>query len=198
MRRSHAVIVLALAVLVAGCGEDATDPAASSEQSREGAIEVTMANADGDDVGTVTLVPEEGKIRVEAELEGLEPGFHGFHVHDTGRCEPEAPEGAFTTAKGHLAGGGNVHGEHAGDMPSLYVTEDGRASLNVLLDRFAPRELLADDGAAIMVHGDPDNFAHVPDRYTSSEAEEPGPDEDTRKTGDAGARVACGVIGTGT
>ncbi|MBW3549127.1 MAG: superoxide dismutase family protein, partial [Actinobacteria bacterium] len=161
-------------------------------------IEVTMANADGDDVGTVTLVPEVGKVRVEAVLEGLEPGFHGFLVHDTGRCEPEAPEGPFTTAGGHLAGGGDVHGGHAGDMPSLYVTEDGTASLNVLLDRFAPRELLADDGTAIIVHGDPDNFAHVPDRYTSSEAEEPGADEDTRKTGDAGARVACGVIGTGT
>lgn len=198
MRRSQPVIVLAFAVLVAGCGEDATDPAASSEQSREGAIEVAMANADGDEVGTVTLVPEEGKIRVEAELEGLEPGFHGFHVHDTGRCEPEAPEGPFATAAGHLAGGGDVHGEHAGDMPSLYVTEDGTASLNVVLDRFTTRELLADDGAAIMVHGDPDNFAHVPDRYTSSEAEEPGPDESTRKTGDAGSRVACGVIGTGT
>ncbi len=198
MRRSQPAIVLALAVLVAGCGEDATDPAASSEQSREGAIDVAMANADGDEVGTVTLVPEEGKVRVEAELQGLEPGFHGFHVHDSGRCEPEAPEGAFTTAKGHLAGGGDVHGEHAGDIPSLYVTKDGTASLNVLLDGFTTEQLMADDGAAIMVHGDPDNFAHVPDRYTSSQAEEPGPDEDTRKTGDAGARVACGVVGTGT
>lgn len=198
MRRSQPVIVLALAVLVAACGEDASDPATSSDTSREGAVEVALSDADGEDVGTVTLVPEDGNVRVEAELQGLEPGFHGFHVHDVGRCEPEAPEGAFTTAGGHLAGGGDAHGQHAGDLPSLYVTEDGTASLSALLDGFTVEELMADDGAAVMVHGDPDNFAHVPDRYTSSEAEQPGPDEATTKTGDAGSRVACGVVGTGT
>jgi Cu-Zn family superoxide dismutase len=198
MRRSQPLVVVALALLVAACGDDESDPAASSKTSREGAVEVPLANADGDGVGTVTLIPEDSNVRLEAELEGLEPGFHGFHVHDVGRCEPEAPDGAFTTAEGHLAGDGDVHGTHAGDLPSLYATADGTASLNTLVDGFTIEELTAGDGAAVMVHGDPDNFAHVPDRYTSSDAEQPGPDEATGKTGDAGARVACGVVGTGT
>jgi Cu-Zn family superoxide dismutase len=198
MRRPRLLVVLAVTVLAAGCGDDAADPAASSETSREGAVEVPLSNADGDDVGMVTLIPEDGNIRVEAEVQGLEPGFHGFHVHDVGRCEPEAPDGPFTTAEGHLAGDGDIHGTHAGDIPSLYATADGTASLSVLLDAFTIEELMAGDGAAVMVHGDPDNFAHVPDRYTSSDAEQPGPDEATGKTGDAGARVACGVVGTGT
>ena len=55
--------------------------------------------------------------------------------------------------------------------------------------RVGPR-VLDDDGAAVMVHADPDNHAHIPSRYG-------GPDEDTLATGDAGDRIACGVFATG-
>ncbi|MDP8954963.1 MAG: superoxide dismutase family protein [Actinomycetota bacterium] len=200
--RSLAIALVAVAALVSGACASGTEEVEEdvsqqppTEASAEGAVEVTMADAGGADVGTVTLTPAGGATRVEAELVGLEPGFHGFHVHDVGVCEADAPDGPFTTAKGHFVGEGATHGDHDGDMPSLYVTEDGRASLAVTLDAFTVEELTGGDGAAVMVHAGADNFANVPDRYTSSESDQPGPDDMTNSTGDAGARAACGVVG---
>lgn len=206
-RRSLPLLLLAVGALaLAACGDDVDDPIEDAAQpaddttqptdavSDDGAVEVSMVDADGTDVGTVTLSPENGGTRVEAEVEGLEPGFHGFHIHDVGLCEADAPDGPFTTATGHFVGEGGTHGAHDGDMPSLYVADDGRASLTVTLDTFAVDELTTDDGAAVMIHAGPDNFANIPDRYTSSEADAPGPDDMTNSTGDAGGRIACGVI----
>lgn len=200
--RSLAIALVAVAALVSGACASGTEEVegGGTEQtltgaSAEGAVEVAMVDAGGADVGTVTLTPAGGAIRVEADLEGLEPGFHGFHVHDVGLCEADAPDGAFTTATGHYVGEGATHGDHDGDMPSLYVTEDGRASLAATLDAFTIEELTEGDGAAVMVHAGADNFANVPDRYTSSESGQPGADDMTNKTGDAGARAACGVVG---
>ncbi|HEV2070152.1 MAG TPA: superoxide dismutase family protein [Acidimicrobiales bacterium] len=199
--RSLPFVLIAVSALVLGaCGDDADEPAGDASQplaetSDEGAIEVAMVDAEGADVGTVTLTPEDGATRVEAEVSGIEPGFHGFHIHDVGRCEADAPDGPFTTATGHLVGEGGAHGTHDGDLPSLYVATDGSASLAVTLDAFTVDELTADDGAAIMIHAGADNFANIPDRYTSSEAgSDPGPDDMTNSTGDAGGRIACGVV----
>ncbi len=204
--RSFPLVLLVLAALVLGaCGDDADDQdddasppvAGTGAQTRdqgavEGTVELAMVDAEGTDVGTVTLIPEDGGTRIEAEVDGLEPGFHGFHVHDVGVCDPDAPDGPFTTATGHYVGGGGTHGEHDGDMPSLFVAQDGTASLSATLDTFTVEELTADDGAAVMIHAGPDNFANIPDRYTSAEAA--GPDDMTNSTGDAGARAACGVV----
>ena len=200
-RRSLPVVLIVLSTLALGaCGDDTDEPSDDATQppvetSVEGAVEVSMVDADGTDVGTVTLSPENGGTRVEAEIEGLEPGFHGFHIHDVGLCEADAPDGPFTTATGHFVGEGGTHGAHDGDMPSLYVTDDGRASLTATLDTFTVDELTTDDGAAVMIHAGADNFANIPDRYTSSETGgAPGPDDMTNSTGDAGGRIACGVI----
>lgn len=168
--------------------------ATAAEASDEGAVEVAMLDAEGTDVGTVTLTPDGDGTRIEAEVDGLEPGFHAFHIHDVGVCEPDAPDGPFTTATGHYVGEGAAHGEHDGDMPSLYVGEDGTASLSATLDTFTLDELSTDDGAAVMIHVGPDNFANIPDRYTSAEAAAAGPDDMTNSTGDAGDRAACGVV----
>lgn len=202
MRRMTVVLTLALAFVLTGCGDDEADPSAATGATTEtgtdgdDALIVGMSDADGAEVGTVTLSPTGDGVQVVADLEGLEPGFHGFHIHDVGLCEADAPDGPFTTATGHLVGDGGTHGDHDGDMPSLYVTDDGTASLTVTLDAFTLEELTAGDGAAVMVHAGADNFANIPDRYTSDDAEQAGPDEATTNTGDAGARVACGVIGS--
>lgn len=144
-----------------------------------------LVNAAGERVGRVEFRERGDGARVIARARDLEPGFHGFHVHATGRCEGPA----FTSAMGHLKRDGQEHGDHLGDLPSLLVRGDGTARLETVTDRFDVSDLLADDGAAIMVHANPDNFANIPtDRY------DPDPDRTTLDTGDAGDRIACGVI----
>lgn len=69
----------------------------------------------------------------------------------------------------------------------LYVNSDGTGELTVLTDRFTLDELMDEDGSAVLVHENPDNFANIPERYG-------GPDAETLKAGDSGARIACGVV----
>jgi Cu-Zn family superoxide dismutase len=163
-------------------------------EGRKNGRTVLLHDAEGTRVGFVRLSPQGGGVRVAATLRGLTQGFHGFHVHTVGVCDPDAPDGPFTSAEGHYVGAGDDHGTHAGDLPSLYADAHGRARLVAVTDAFTVRELLRGDGSAIMVHLGRDNFANIPPRYTSSLSGETGPDKDTKATGDAGARVACGAL----
>lgn len=144
-----------------------------------------LRNAAGEIIGNVVLVQQGGAVRVEVQASGLTPGFHGFHVHAAGMCDAA---GGFTSAGGHFNPGGATHGSHGGDLPSLYVMADGTASMTVLTDGFTVADLFDDNGSAIVVHAGPDNFANIPTRYA------PAPDQTTLDTGDAGGRVACGVV----
>ncbi|WP_068427085.1 superoxide dismutase family protein [Piscicoccus intestinalis] len=154
-----------------------------------------LVNAQGGDVGTVTLSEGDAGINVVVNAHGLEPGFKGLHVHSVGKCEgqsaaPDNPSqtGAFLSAGGHLAGQGAQHGQHAGDLPSLLVGDNGNASLTT--NSNLTSDLLFDrDGSALVVHSGPDNFANVPQRYAAN-----GPDQETKNTGDSGTRVACAVL----
>jgi Cu-Zn family superoxide dismutase len=137
-----------------------------------------------------------GSATVSVDAEGMPPGWHGFHVHATGLCEPDSPDpadptevGDFLSAGGHLGADEAAHGDHAGDLPPLDVGQDGTASLEVTTDRFALEDLLDDDGSAVMVHSGPDNLGNVPSRYAPD-----GPDAETLAAGDSGTRIACGVI----
>jgi Cu-Zn family superoxide dismutase len=153
-------------------------------------MRVTMVNANGNEIGEVRMSETRfGTVDVEARLRGLEPGFHGFHVHAVGTCE--APD--FKSAKGHVGEAeGEDHGGHTGDLSSLLVKRNGTATLRVTTDRFDLEDLRDDDGSAVMVHSGPDNFANIPERYAPG-----GPDDDTLETGDSGSRVACGEIDAG-
>jgi superoxide dismutase, Cu-Zn family len=146
---------------------------------------VTLRTADGDAVGRVWMHERRrsGTVTVMARVRGLTPGFHGFHVHTAGRCEPPG----FTSAGGHLNPDGSEHGDHAGDLPSLLVNADGTGILATATDRFSLADLRDADGSAVMVHSGRDNFANIPPRYG-------GPDAGTLDTGDSGTRVACGVV----
>jgi Cu-Zn family superoxide dismutase len=143
----------------------------------------TLVDAEGAKVGAVTLNRWRGKVTVAGRVKGLAPGFHGFHLHATGKCERPA----FTTAGGHVAETDQFHAGHTGDMPSLLVNADGTASAAFETDRFTIAQLRDADGSAVVVHAGPDNFANIPPRYGR-------PDAETLSTGDAGSRVACGVI----
>ena len=143
-----------------------------------------LRNADGEIVGTATLSDVNGRLVVRVDATDLSPGFHGFHIHGVGSCEP--PD--FASAQGHFNPDGADHADHAGDLPNLLVMADGTASMRVVTDRASVADLLDGDGTAIIIHADPDNHAHIPERYADE------PDEDTLATGDAGARIACGVV----
>lgn len=177
----------------AGGSGSAADPGSPGEA----VISATLVDPEGAEVGTVEMDPVAGGgTEVSVTASGLEPGFHGLHVHGTGLCEPDsqsptdpAMTGDFMSAGGHLGVDESDHGSHAGDLPSLYVMEDGEAELTFVTDGFTVDDVTDADGSAVMVHSDADNFANVPERYVPE-----GPDQDTLDTGDAGSRVACAVV----
>lgn len=150
---------------------------------------VRLKGSDDGPLGTVRLVEKDDKVFVRAVVHGLSPGFHGFHVHAVGTCDPP-----FTSAGGHFNPRGVGHGEHAGDLVPLLINEDGTGRLGFATDRFTIAELLDADGSALIVHAGRDNLANVPTRYHSHGADVTGPDPETLATGDAGGREACGVV----
>jgi Cu-Zn family superoxide dismutase len=209
MRRPVTTSLLSACVVtlvVGGCagGDEAPaatpgeDVATGSGSAGAGDAELTarLVDPDGTEVGTATFADAEGGLKVSVQVDGLPPGFHGFHVHAVGVCEPNstnptAPSmtGDFLSAGGHIGAGAADHGEHAGDLPVLYVNRSGAGSLTTVTDALTRADLTDDDGSAVMVHADRDNYANIPERYAPG-----GPDEMTRNTGDAGGRIACGPV----
>jgi superoxide dismutase, Cu-Zn family len=188
--------------LVAACGSDedgsGVDTAAGAGSSEAATDELTATLVDpaGAEVGTVTFSEEDEGTQVSVEVTDLPPGFHGFHVHAIGVCEPDSANpadpsmtGDFLSAGGHIGAGESDHGEHPGDMPTLYVADSGTGSLTFVTNALALADLTDDDGSAVMVHAGRDNYANIPERYAPA-----GPDEMTLNTGDAGGRIACGLV----
>ncbi|MDP9405218.1 MAG: superoxide dismutase family protein [Actinomycetota bacterium] len=190
------IALLALALAACGGSQPTAAPTGGAESPAAGAdgTGVAVTGPGGEELGTVTVSGDDAGTVVQVSLQGLEPGFHGFHVHETGTCEGDAPDGAFTTAGGHFNTGDAAHGEHTGDLPPLLVTGDGSVTATVRTDAFTPAELSDADGSAVIVHAGRDNLGNIPDRYTSSDADAPGPDEATTSTGDAGDRAGCGLL----
>jgi len=188
--RSRKTLFLGLAlILVTGAVTAPLYGSGGGTSSSRNHVKVQLHDATGANVGFVKLTKQGGKVIVRGEVSGLTPGFHGFHVHGIGQCVPP-----FTSAGGHYNPGGTTHGSHAGDMPALLVMDDGSAAAQFSTDRFAVAELFDADGSAIIVHAAPDNLANIPSRYQSTTEGVFGPDSATLATGDAGGRVACGVV----
>ncbi|GAB3027680.1 superoxide dismutase[Cu-Zn] [Mycobacterium bourgelatii] len=157
-------------------------------------LTTVLKGPDGVEVATAKFEFANGyaTITLQTTTAGiLSPGFHGVHLHQVGKCE-----GDFSSAGGHFHSDG--HGSHAGgDLTSLQVRKDGSGLLVTTTDAFTKEELVSGDKTAIIIHSGADNFGNIPaDRYTQTNGT-PGPDETTTTTGDAGKRVACGVIGSG-
>ena len=145
-----------------------------------------LLNASGTAVGSVAFATgASGKVEVRVKVSGLTPGFHGMHIHTIGTCT--APD--FTSAEGHFNPTSATHPNHAADGPVILVNADGKGWAKFRTDRYQVDELFDADGSAVIIHANPDNYANIPvDRY------DPDPDVTTLATGDAGARVACGVV----
>jgi Cu-Zn family superoxide dismutase len=93
-----------------------------------------LNNVDGVSVGQVRFVPrDDEKVTVRVNASGLEPGWHGIHIHTAGICEPDAMDGEtespFFTAGAHWNPDETDHGTHPGDIPPLYANEDEKPRL---------------------------------------------------------------------
>jgi len=181
--RLRLAAALTIAVCVLGAGVALVSAQKGSDVE---SITATLKNAQGTEVATVEF-RKSPRSAVEILVKGnsLPPGFHGFHVHETGLCEGPT----FMSAKGHLKNDGQSHGAHKGDFPILLVKRDGTVSARSETDTFGLQTLKDMDGSAVMIHALPDNFGNIPPRYAPKRN-----DQMTKDTGDSGARIACGVI----
>jgi Cu-Zn family superoxide dismutase len=139
----------------------------------------SILDRSGRRVGLATLTATPGGTLINAEFTGLPAGVHAFHIHAVGKCDPP-----FDSAGPHFNPGGTKHGlavgpGHAGDLPNIFVPENGRvhvelfsAGLNI---RDGVGSVFDADGAALVVHKDADDYKTDP-------------------AGAAGERIACGVI----
>ena len=164
---------LALVAGLAACAAPNTLPAASG-------VALLAAKSGSSVAGSVRFSQQGDKVKVVASVSGLAPNqAHGFHVHEKGDCS--SPDGMSTG--GHFNPMGHPHGpqggpRHGGDMPSLQADAAGKAKATFMLDGVALLGGQGLMGKGVIVHAQPDDYA-------------------TQPTGNAGARIACGVIVAG-
>jgi len=173
--RAEAIIVgLAFWVVVGGA-------IAGAAFAEEPSAKATLHDAGGKEVGGATLRERDGKVEITVHLHGLPAGVHGLHIHEKGSCV--APD--FTSAGGHFNPLGREHGRknpkghHVGDLPNVTIDAQGRGELQAVVGGATlaggAHPLLKPGGTALVIHALAD-------------------DEKTDPAGNAGARIACGVI----
>jgi Cu-Zn family superoxide dismutase len=151
------------------------------QQAAAQTAKTTLKNAEGKNVGSAELSQLPAGVLIKLSLNGVPAGEHAFHVHAAGKCEPP-----FTSAGGHFNPDSKKHGlmanegHHAGDMPNLHIPQDGALAIEVVnasvtLEKGKPNSLFGPNGTALIVHAGKDDYKTDP-------------------TGDAGGRIACGVV----
>jgi Cu-Zn family superoxide dismutase len=173
--KTFALILLAAAA--AGCAPSATTGSGSAKPDAT----ATLKDSFGNVLGTAQLTQAVGGVHLVVDVNGVAPGKHGIHFHETGTCTPPS----FTSAGGHFNpdskhhGLENTAGPHAGDLPNLEVGGDGVGHLDVTTDRIslngATGNLFDADGTALVLHAGPD-------------------DQKSDPSGNSGARIACGAV----
>jgi len=178
--------------MMGGMSDSAMAPIMDTSGAQIGWASFTnsMGMSTGMSTPDATVMTGNGKVLVTVQLmsDTLTPGFHGMHLHMMGSCG-DTGEGPFTAAGSHIPAEPQ-HPNHVGDFPAALVNADGTAYLSFETDRFTVADLLDADGTAIIIHANPDNYANIPERYGT-------PDDETLSTGDAGTRIACGVLQAG-
>lgn len=162
----------------------APPPEPETIQAESATATLQGAPEDTDFKGTITFTPEGDGVRVVAHLEGVDTdGQHGFHVHETGECTHGEGSKHFTSAGSHFNPAGVEHAcpptepRHAGDLGNIEVTNGAGhvEASTTLLSLSGPNSVV---GKAIILHAKADDCK-------------------TQPTGDAGDRLACGVVTMG-
>lgn len=128
--------------------------------------------------GTLNLTSQNGQTRVQCELKGLSPGLHGLHVH---RCG-DLSSGCESTCD-HYNPENRTHGgpigpnRHRGDFGNIFANGEGVCTDEIIAD-VTLDEIL---GRAFVIHQDEDDLGK-------------GSNAESHKTGNAGRRIACGII----
>jgi superoxide dismutase, Cu-Zn family len=156
---------------------------ASAAMGKDKGLEVDFKTSQGQDAGTALLTPAGNGVKIKLNLKSLPEGEHAIHVHVNAKCD--APD--FKSAGAHFNpdkkehGLKNPKGAHAGDMPAnLEIMADGTDHVTLLtqsisLKKNAPNSVFANGGTAFIIHEKADDMVTDP-------------------TGNAGDRIACGVI----
>lgn len=141
-----------------------------------------LINNQGKRVGNVLFKEDAEGVVVTVRVNGLPPGMHSLHIHDSARCE--SPD--FSSAGGHFNpysdehGFLNPRGPHAGDLPNIMVSANGRGTMEIITRRVTLKEgkdhsLFQEGGTSVVIHQNPDDYLSDP-------------------AGKAGERIACGAI----
>jgi Cu-Zn family superoxide dismutase len=154
------------------------EKAASPQDSKPAeTAKATLQDAKGQQVGEVTFEETPHGVLIRGSLSNLPAGTHAIHIHEAGKCE--APE--FKTAGGHFNPNKKAHGmmaaggKHEGDLPNLYAGQDGKVQFEHFGHGLSVKSMMDTDGSAVVVHAKAD-------------------DHKTDPAGDAGGRIACGVV----
>lgn len=191
MKLQAVAIVIAVSLLAAcESGEEVPEETSAEDQASSAMTNATgsirIVDPQGRELGFAQMKEEPGGVRFSLQLSGLEPeSVHGIHIHERGSCQPPA----FESAGGHLNPGDKRHGlanslgPHIGDLPNITVREDSMVVTTVLANGVvrgdAPNGLRRPSGTALVIHEGPDDYTTDP-------------------SGDSGARIACGVISSGS